>query len=93
MLDGGGYPTFRFPRDCHPASKLVHVCDVYDALRTNRPYREAWPAEKVLSYVTERSGSEFAPEMAAPFVGMMRELEQQVTVLTDVTAMLPATAG
>lgn len=93
MLDGGGYPAFRFPRDCHPASKLVHVCDVYDALRTNRPYREAWPAEKVLTYLTERSGSEFAHEMAAPFVGMMRELEQQVAVLTDVTAMLPATVG
>src|SRR5204863_525165 len=33
MLNGGGYPTLRFRRDCHRASKLVHVCDVYDALR------------------------------------------------------------
>jgi HD-GYP domain-containing protein (c-di-GMP phosphodiesterase class II) len=38
MLNGGGYPKLAFPRDCHEASKLVHVCDVYDALRTNRPY-------------------------------------------------------
>src|SRR5439155_886926 len=37
MLNGDGYPTFQFRRDCHEGSKLVHVCDVYDALRTNRP--------------------------------------------------------
>src|SRR5256885_2991769 len=46
MLNGDGYPTFQFRRDCHDGSKLVHVCDVYDALRTNRPYREAWPQSK-----------------------------------------------
>src|SRR5437773_11311612 len=38
MLNGDGYPTFQFRRDCHEGSKLVHVCDVYDALRTHRPY-------------------------------------------------------
>ena len=40
MLNGGGYPRMKYQRDCHHASKLVHVCDVYDALRTTRPYRE-----------------------------------------------------
>src|SRR5579859_1770917 len=35
MVNGGGYPKFDYPRECHQASKLVHVCDVYDALRTN----------------------------------------------------------
>ena len=44
MQNGGGYPKLEYPRECHQASKLVHVCDVYDALRTNRPYRAAWPA-------------------------------------------------
>jgi putative nucleotidyltransferase with HDIG domain len=89
MLNGGGYPTFRYPRDCHVASKLVHVCDVYDALRTNRPYRDAWPAEKVLAYLTERSGAEFDGEIVAAFVRMMRQWEAQVTVLTE-AAVAPA---
>ena len=48
MLNGDGYPSFHFARDCHYASKLVHVCDVYDALCTNRPYRDAWPSEMAL---------------------------------------------
>ena len=42
MLNGGGYPKRHYQRDVHKASTLVHVCDVYDALRTNRPYRAAW---------------------------------------------------
>ena len=46
MLNGGGYPRLHYRRDCALASRLVHVCDVYDALRTNRPYRDAWSAEK-----------------------------------------------
>jgi putative two-component system response regulator len=81
MLNGGGYPGLTFARDCHPASKLVHVCDVYDALRTNRPYREAWPSEKVLAYLEERGGSEFDGEVAAQFVRMMRERESQITAV------------
>jgi putative nucleotidyltransferase with HDIG domain len=92
MLDGGGYPTFRYPRDCHAASKLVHVCDVYDALRTNRPYRDAWPADKALGYVTERVGTEFAPDVAAGFTRMMHAYEQRVTVLTDPAATFAVAA-
>ena len=56
-IDGGGYPTFRFTRTCHYASRIVHVCDIYDALCTNRPYRDAWDPEKALSYLESRAGS------------------------------------
>jgi HD-GYP domain-containing protein (c-di-GMP phosphodiesterase class II) len=62
----------------HRASTLVHVCDVYDALRTKRPYREAWEAEKVMAYIEERAGSEFEPEIARKFLEMMKELEGRV---------------
>ncbi|HEU4994477.1 MAG TPA: HD domain-containing phosphohydrolase [Gemmatimonadaceae bacterium] len=78
MLNGGGYPKRHFQRDCHKASMLVHVCDVYDALRTNRPYRAAWEAERVLRYIEEKSGTEFEPQIAAKFVEMMRALEGRV---------------
>jgi len=75
MINGHGYPTCHYRRDCHKASKLVHVCDVYDALRTKRPYRDAWEAERVLTYVEERAGTEFEPEAATAFVRMMRKAE------------------
>jgi putative nucleotidyltransferase with HDIG domain len=82
MIDGGGYPSLRFRRNCHYASRIVHVCDVYDALRTNRPYRAAWPAQRVLNYISERTGSEFDPEVAPTFVEMMHKWELQVMELT-----------
>jgi len=83
MLNGGGYPTLRYARECHNASKLVHVCDVYDALRTNRPYREAWAAEKVLSYLEEKAGTEFDPDVNRQFVKMMRERETKVATVSE----------
>ena len=81
MINGGGYPKLEYPRDCHQGSKLVHVCDVYDALRTNRPYRAAWPAPKVLAYVEERAGTEFDREIARGFAKMMAEWEPKMATL------------
>ena len=78
MLDGSGYPGCHYHRDCHQGSMLVHVCDVYDALRTNRPYRDAWEADRVLDFVEKRAGVDFEPAIAATFVGMMRRLEHRV---------------
>ncbi|MFL5549506.1 MAG: HD-GYP domain-containing protein [Gemmatimonadaceae bacterium] len=75
MINGKGYPTHHYHRDCHKASKLVHVCDVFDALRTRRPYRDAWETERVLTYIEERAGTEFEPESATAFVKMMRRVE------------------
>ena len=78
MLDGGGYPRLHFPRTAQYASRIVHVCDVYDALRTKRPYRDAWEADRVLGYIGERAGAEFDPEIAKGFTAMMRAYEGQV---------------
>jgi putative nucleotidyltransferase with HDIG domain len=87
MIDGGGYPSLRYRRECHFASKLVHVCDVYDALRTKRPYRDAWAAEKVISYLSERAGLEFDPELIASFVKMMDQWESRIARVDDQTAV------
>lgn len=77
-LNGGGYPTLAHPWTCHQASDLVHVCDVFDALRTDRPYRSGWASERVLSYIEEGAGKEFEPDLARAFVHMMRTWEQRV---------------
>jgi len=78
MLDGGGYPALRDARGAQYASMLVHVCDVYDALRTNRPYREAWESNRALAYIQERSGTEFDPGVAQAFIAMMRQWDQRI---------------
>ncbi len=93
MINGGGYPALAYPRACHHASRLVHVCDVYDALRTRRPYRDAWEFEQVLGYLGERSGLEFDPELVSAFTRMMRQWEPQVAVLPDERTPVPTPAG
>jgi len=75
MIDGGGYPSRRTRRDCHHASMLVHVCDVFDALRTHRPYRVAWETNAIVDYITQRTSTEFHPDVARAFVAMLRERE------------------
>jgi putative nucleotidyltransferase with HDIG domain len=83
MLNGGGYPTVHYARECTLASRLVHVCDVFDALSTKRPYRDAWPLDKVLSYLDERGGTEFDPDLVGTFNRMMRAGAAQVRVLNE----------
>ena len=83
MINGGGYPALKYPRDCHYGSKLVHICDVYDALRTDRPYRSAWPPAKVVAYIEERSGIEFDGDLAHAFTRMISTWEPQLARLGD----------
>ena len=78
MIDGGGYPHHASRRSCHCASTLVHVCDVYDALRTKRPYRDAWEPERVLKYIEDGAGKDFEPRLATTFVALMRTLEGRI---------------
>lgn len=89
MLNGGGYPCMHYGRDCHHASKLVHICDVYDALRTKRPYRDAWTAEATLEHIVTRAGTEFDPDLVRAFTGMMQKWEGRVAVVDDETAVVP----
>jgi putative nucleotidyltransferase with HDIG domain len=78
MIDGGGYPHLPDARGAEYASRLVHVCDVYDALRTKRPYREAWESERAIAYIEGRAGIEFDPSIARSFVAMMRQWDRRV---------------
>ena len=83
MLNGGGYPKLHYTRECATASKLVHVCDVFDALGTTRPYRDAWPMEDVLAYLDARAGTEFDGDLVAAFTRTMRQGRAQIRVLAD----------
>jgi putative two-component system response regulator len=83
MIDGGGYPSLHDSRGARYASRLVHICDVYDALRTNRPYRHAWDSERTIGYIESRAGIEFDPGIAQSFSAMMRKWDHRI-------AMVPA---
>lgn len=80
MINGGGYPDRTYRCDCHRASVLVHVCDVYDALRTKRPYRDAWEPAATLAYIERGIGTEFDADTAKAFIGMMHKWEPRLAI-------------
>jgi HD-GYP domain-containing protein (c-di-GMP phosphodiesterase class II) len=61
----------------------VHVCDVYDALSTRRPYRDAWPSHQTVAYLEARAGIEFDPDLVEAFIRMLRQGEAQVKVVAE----------
>jgi hypothetical protein len=74
--DGTGFPRTRIPRDMHYLSRIVAICDVYDALRTPRAYRPAWTSSRALQYVEEGAGTMFDAGLARAFAAMIRRLEE-----------------
>ncbi len=62
-FDGKGYPR-GLQGDMIPLSaRIVAVVDVFDALLHRRPYKEPWPLAEVISYLTERRGTQFDPDV------------------------------
>lgn len=65
---GGGYPDVPAGWRVHPASAMTHVADVYDALRTNRPYRAAMAHEEIVDIMLRERGSVFDAELLDAFL-------------------------
>jgi HD-GYP domain-containing protein (c-di-GMP phosphodiesterase class II) len=61
-VDGSGYPYGREGIELDIETRILAVCDVYDALISERVYREAWPVERALALLREEAGSGFCPE-------------------------------
>jgi putative nucleotidyltransferase with HDIG domain len=71
--DGTGYPRGLRGEEIPLGARIFCIVDVYDALTSNRPYRSAWPKEKVLHHIQELSGSHFDPQVVEAFLKMMGE--------------------
>jgi putative nucleotidyltransferase with HDIG domain len=66
--DGTGYPNHLQGETIPLAARLFAVVDVWDALRSDRPYRAGWPMEKVLDHIQSLSGSHFDPHAVELFL-------------------------
>ncbi len=85
-MDGQGYPAVRFDRSCHLASRLVQICDVFDALCTDRPYRPGLHPESALETIESEAGSHFDPNLVSAFTSMVRNSFLQFTPITSEAA-------
>ena len=65
--DGTGYPRGLKGEQIPLAARIFAVIDVWDALRSDRPYRPAWTEEKARDYIREQSGKYFDPRVVEAF--------------------------
>ncbi len=65
--DGSGYPNGLCGDQIPVEARIVHVADAYDAMTSNRPYRNRMPEEKVRRILQECSGTQFDPNVVAAF--------------------------
>jgi HD-GYP domain-containing protein (c-di-GMP phosphodiesterase class II) len=87
-LDGSGYPRGRAGAELDLATRILSVCDVYDALVSPRVYRAAWPREKALALLRDESHTAFDPRCVA---ALEQLVEQPVAVRTlRVASVMPA---
>ena len=65
--DGTGYPQGLKGEDIPIYARIFAIADVWDALLSDRPYREAWPREKAFAHIKEQSGKHFDPQVVEAF--------------------------
>jgi putative two-component system response regulator len=72
--DGSGYPRGLRETQIPIAARVVAVADVFDALTSKRPYKEAMPLELARAYLQEKAGSEFDPACVEAFLSRWDEV-------------------
>ena len=71
--DGSGYPFGLRGEQIPLAARIFCVIDVWDGLRSERPYHPAWPEAQVREYLLQNSGSHFDPEIVQSFLKLLKE--------------------
>jgi HD-GYP domain-containing protein (c-di-GMP phosphodiesterase class II) len=69
--DMTGYPKLAYPRKPHPASMMVSICDVYDALALKRSYKKDYPPDKIYEVMNLEKGKMFDPVLLDKFFRFM----------------------
>jgi putative nucleotidyltransferase with HDIG domain len=74
--DGSGYPRGLKYEDIPVPARIFAVVDVWDALRSDRPYRPSWSLEKTRAYLLSQRGIQFEPAVLDTFIRLMEEKEK-----------------
>jgi PAS domain S-box-containing protein/putative nucleotidyltransferase with HDIG domain len=72
--DGSGYPRRLRGEHIPLAARVFAVVDVWDALRSNRAYRQAWSAEQTRAYLREQAGKYFDPRVVHAFLELVADV-------------------
>jgi HD-GYP domain-containing protein (c-di-GMP phosphodiesterase class II) len=82
-MDGSGYPQGRRGAEIPFEARIVKVADVFDALTSRRPYKDAWSIDEALAFMTTRSGNLFDGDCVAALVAGRNEAAAVVSSVVD----------
>jgi putative nucleotidyltransferase with HDIG domain len=71
--DGSGYPKIKGGWEPNIVSQIISVADVYDALRSIRPYREPMSQDQIIRFLTDESGKTFNPYVVKCFLKLIQQ--------------------
>jgi putative two-component system response regulator len=72
--DGSGYPYGSKDVAIPIEGRIAAVCDVFDALTSERPYKKAWSVEDGMDFIKDNAGSHFDPELTRLFTEILPEI-------------------
>ena len=81
--DGTGYPNKLQHEEIPLSARIVAICDVYDALRMPRPYKQAWDVERARRYIIDQAGTHFDPLLVDIFCNLFDDVEQLRLTIRD----------
>jgi HD-GYP domain-containing protein (c-di-GMP phosphodiesterase class II) len=87
--DGDGYPDGLAGEEIPLVARIVCACDAFNAMRTDRSYRQALPLEVAIEELERNAGTQFAPDVARALVRVVRHREAVVATPPRTTAMSP----
>jgi len=65
--DGTGYPNGLKGEEIPIEGRIASICDVFDALTSERPYKKGWPVEEAIKFINDNAGSQFDAELVGHF--------------------------
>lgn len=74
--DGKGYPKGLLLDEIPMAARVTALCDVYEALSSVRPYKDAYPHQRCVEIITEGRGTQFDPEIVDAFNRVEKQFEE-----------------
>jgi HD-GYP domain-containing protein (c-di-GMP phosphodiesterase class II) len=71
--DGTGYPQQLAEDDIPLSARIFAIADNWDALTSDRPYRKAWPEDRVVEYIRNQRGKKFDPQLVDLFLEVISQ--------------------
>lgn len=73
--DGSGYPHGLKGEEIPIEARIVAIADVFDALTSTRPYKQAWPVDKALEHIQNQAGMHFDPNLVKLFLQLREKVD------------------